>query len=1492
MAALGNQNMKILTPQPSQILTVFTKSGSPLDITLDGGATGSFIKHECAVKHNFKIWPNNQSAGLADNKTNVKSIGYIEEVFFRDKWSVKFKGLVVENLKADVYGGQPFMIDNDIIQRPARNIITVLGKYTVMQTNTVLPTKNPNSAAMITFAKMNILNNVIYPGQSIIIDFKNNLPTAPVSVEVRSKFNNAVLPTIQSNPNCISVTNSSAEPLIIPDDINVADIVTCSGVDIQDIQTKPHTKKSLVKNDNYKQVNLKIEKTNVNNQHIKRLTDIHEQYQNVFDGHLTGYNGRYGKHSVSLQWADETRPKTTRIHPPTWSSSKDIALQRKIDQLTDMGVLADPYEHNVQVKCIHPCFLQKKARAAGKNFDDCSIDELRFLTAPNAVNEKCRQIQTTVPDQNQIFRFLGNNKCVIFADLYESFFQNHLDKSDWGYIAINSPFKGLRVYTRSTQGLLNQDEELNQLLSKVIGDEIMKGICMKIADDLIVGGDTIDEAIDHWETVLQKLSLANLKLSPGKVRIFPKEASIFGWTIKNGTIIPDPHRQLALSKTKHTDIHTVSDLRSWIGVYKTFLIAMPGLALTMDPFDKLVAGVKDGKTTIQWTPELVQQFSEANDRCKNAIQYLTLPRRDEQLILMPDATLRNPAVGITLNVIREQKLLPVIFYSFKLTDTQTNWWPCEREALAVATAIKKCSHFILESTKPLLILSDSKPVVEAFQLMRKGKFSTSSRMAAFLYAANQYKVDIQHISGKYKQNVAPDYLSRNPATCNNNQCQICKFITETSMCVVSAIKVIPSIPIAVRDITGPIQTNKFERHGPLMLRTFTQNEILSSPTNDNPPIGNKQTWTELQQQDFACSEAHRRLVSGQQPNKRGPMSNDIRKYYNSCQAKDLLVVVEGIPNTTQTRNRIVVPKDFVPAIASQLHHRTSNHPSQYQLEKLFNKYYFGIHSKQAIAEITNECVLCKSNKYIAPFKTEYQAISRPDHPGRIFNIDVMRRNNQKVMVCRDLFSTYTTTAIVRSEQAECLLKGILECITVIRAPGHVKIRTDGATGFQALRENPKLEKLNIVVETTDPGNKNSIATADNAIKELESELVKLSPHDPAVNPSLLALATKSMNNKIRNRGLTAFEIMFSRDSTNQKNLNLTDKNLLEKQMEIKQTNNNNLVNSRFKNNPMQPENFHKGDTVVMVNDNDKTKARDIFMVTDVNKNKIQINKIIRYHSPNPKIQNKPRIVPLPAIYKISGNKISKQTHRYTTHEVLKQTYNPEWTPYKTITDSDDDIDAENIHPQNEPGVNNNDDNQDDDDDQDDNDNQDDNDDQDNAGSNNDDGDDPPNEPQQQSPVRNPENDPYALLEEWENKQREHAARSVHKTNISQETRALIMDLDSSFHEMCTPPTTTESELDMEWDNFSTPNISPVHPAPLMQVQSVDDAIQHAVNKMNAVVTNRPQRLENVLPIPTLHMLKKPKKKRISPPRDDLPLERYETRAYQMKISAKKGTLKK
>ena len=1392
MASLGQEIVKNLDPQPSQILTLFTKDGKPVHITLDGGATGSFITLECAEKNNFKIWKNSQTAGLADNLTSVKSLGFIEETLYRDKWSVIFKALVVKNLKAEVYGGQPFLITNDIIQRPAKNLITIHGQYTVLQTNIHVPALMPSSAALISVANMNLNHNVLYPGQEIKVPLPVDIHTAKVSVQPRieNKLESWPLPQVIDNKQgYINISNSTNEPIIFGKDINVLGIQECNEINLNEIKQIPHTFSQAQNITNVQQLESKVKDASriLNNEQSSRLNDIHKQCTNVFDGQLSGYNNYFGRHIVSLQWADDSRPKSSRSYTPKWSSATDKLLQEKIDELTNMGVLVDPYEHDVQIKCVHPCFLQKKARAGSKPLDQCATNEVRFLTAANAVNDKCRQVQTKVPDQTEIFRFIANNPYIIYADLHESFFQNHLNKKDWGFMAINSPYKGLRVYTRSTQGLLNQDEELSQLLSKVLGNLIMEGSCMKIADDLLIGGKSIDHAIDNWEKVLKQLSLANLKLSQAKVRIFPIETTIFGWVVKDGKITPDPHRQLALTKTKYTDIIKIKDLRSWMGIYKTFLIAMPGLAGIMDPFDKFVGGVKDNKSDIIWTNSLIQAFNTATERAKDSIKYLVLPRRDEQLILMPDATVKDPAVGFTMNVARNNQLLPVIYYSFKLTDQQKDWFPCERECLGLATAVKKCSHYIIESTKPTLILTDSKPVVEASRLISKGKFSSSSRMSSFLCSISRYKVDIQHVSGKYKHNIAPDYLSRNPARCINDSCHVCKFIKEEAILA---------------------------------------SNILTSP-NDSIPLGTIESWKKVQLDDYACSEAFKRLKSGQQPAKRGQNSNDIRRYYGSCLAKNLLIVEDKIPNTTQVRNRIVVPKDYVPAVITHLHNQDNKHLSAYQLEKTFNRYFFGIHVKQAIKETLDTCSLCKANKVLPVQKDNFQAKCNPQTPGSIFNADVIKRHQQKILVCTDLFSSFTSACIINDEKADTLKSSLITLITPIRNPNNVLIRTDSATGFKALLNDQSLLKLNITIEPTDPSNKNSIATVDNAIKMLENEIVKNAPHSTSINETILALSVRNLNLLIRNRGLSAHEIMFARDNVSNQNLHFSDKELADSQKLIKS--NSNKPDSTT---TSEKEIYSPGDLISINNEKSKHNVRDVYLVNKVFEDKLQVNKVIRFHSENSKLQTRPRIVRSNDIFQVKSQpKLGKfDNERHPTiidkKPVVKKS-STKWKAfpdYNKIEDSDD---------------NNNDDD---------------------------------------------DNDPYDNLRRWESNQRQHAQRSLRYEICSPVQRSQSLDNNIQRtestntqhgdwdHDFDTNSPTYHDADDNSFIDTDDDVFNPVLPvlSPMSRVQSVDNLYQaHGLN----IDTNQCQNVDNILPPPVSLPTQSKKKKKVSPPRQFLPLER-------------------
>jgi hypothetical protein len=309
-------------------------------------------------------------------------------------------------------------------------------------------------------------------------------------------------------------------------------------------------------------------------------------------------------------------------------------------------------------------------------------------------------------------------------DLYQGFFQNHMPTSDGKWLGIATPFGGVRFLRRSGQGLLGQSEELEELLSKILKDELQQGSCCKIADDIYVGADTQPQAASIYSTILKKFAMANLKISAAKTHIFPAQADILGWVWhQGGTLTPSPHRKLALKNTKLDDINTVKDLRSWTGLYKTLLIATPSLALVLDPFDQETAN-RESKEKITWTPQLMQAFAHAKNHIDNT-QQLYLPSPSDQLLMVPDGSQKTPGIGHVLFALVDNIRKPVRFHSVKLPEHCKKWAPCEIEALAFATGIQAEIDLIKESQKPLLIAPDSSPVKDAVNLIKKGKFSAS-----------------------------------------------------------------------------------------------------------------------------------------------------------------------------------------------------------------------------------------------------------------------------------------------------------------------------------------------------------------------------------------------------------------------------------------------------------------------------------------------------------------------------------------------------------------------------------------------------------------------------------------------------------------------------------------------------------------------------------------------------------------------------------------------
>ena len=451
---------------------------------------------------------------------------------------------------------------------------------------------------------------------------------------------------------------------------------------------------------------VKINRSFMTPDQIKRVDEMFLANISAFNEDLTdGYLNEDNPYEATFSFKKENRAPPVKVWVPQFNRKCQDLLQSKCDELERQGVLQDPKEHGVDVRNVSPCFIQQKARAKGKQLEKCDLSEIRFITCYNVLNDSIHPISGRSKSYNDILMFLSRFKYLIFADLYNSYFQVRVAKKHWKYLAVMTPFRGIKVMTRCGQGLLNSDVELDQVLGRVLGDDMSAGYCLAARDDLFVGGNTIDEALDNWNAVLSKIAQNNLKITARKVRMFLGDTEVFGHRITDGSVKPSDHIITTLGKTVTEDLRTVKQVNAWKGLYKTLIRHLPRLAHMMAPFDAACGG-KPSASQFDWTsPGILEAFNAATNQLEK-INETFLPHPNEQLYLMPDTAKVNLCTGWVLYTKRTseggEKLLPVQFASAKLPKYMATWCPCELEGAGAVVAIDQVRHWINESaSQPL-----------------------------------------------------------------------------------------------------------------------------------------------------------------------------------------------------------------------------------------------------------------------------------------------------------------------------------------------------------------------------------------------------------------------------------------------------------------------------------------------------------------------------------------------------------------------------------------------------------------------------------------------------------------------------------------------------------------------------------------------------------------------------------------------------------------------
>lgn len=522
----------------------------------------------------------------------------------------------------------------------------------------------------------------------------------------------------------------------------------------------------------------------------------------------------------------------------------------------------------------------------------------------------------------------------------------------------------------------------------------------------------------------------------------------------------------------------------------------------------------------------------------------------------------NGGIGSVLFIIRNGETKLGGYFSMKMKSFQLNWLPCEQEALAITASINHWRTFIKNSKLKTQILTDSKPCVQAFTKLTRGEFSQSNRIVTFLSALSIYNVTLQHISGS--ANELSDYLSRNPAECNlpHDRCQICSFVKDL-------------IPATVMAITVA--------------------DVLDRKVN--MPFISPAAWKATQSDCPDLRRAYAMLTQGTKPSHKQAKSKDTRSYRNvaSINADGLLVVKKEIPYLG-TQNLTVVPRYVLSlGLLTALHIRLS-HPSKSQLSKVFHRHFFGLDAEKQIEIITNDCTHCVSLKTIPQNLPEFTTSYPPPSPGFRFAADVLCRSRQKILITRDTFSSFTKACIIDKEDKDCLRTAIIETTSDLRVSESSSIRVDGGPAFQSLVNDRTLNKLGIVVDVGRLKNKNKNPVAEKAVREVEMELRIRHPDGESISKSDLCTVMHILNSRIRNRGLSAREIVYQRNQNTGQQLKIDDGELASAQYELRRDNHGPSAQSKG-GRTYSGHQFKPGDLVYAKLDGSKHCSRERYIVT-------------------------------------------------------------------------------------------------------------------------------------------------------------------------------------------------------------------------------------------------------------------------------------------------------
>lgn len=339
--------------------------------------------------------------------------------------------------------------------------------------------------------------------------------------------------------------------------------------------------------------------------------------------------------------------------------------------------------------------------------------------------------------------YLHGAKYFTKLDFKAAYNQIAVDPIDRDKLCFSIPRRGVFRFKRLPFGLANAAASMQELVDRLFGRLLGKGI-ITYFDDLLIYASTRETLWSLTTFVLETLVEANINLNfdkcifdTNKINYLSFDVTGEGWSPSRESI--DCIAKTTLPKNK-------KDLHSFLGAANWYRDFFKNFSLVSAPLYHLIR--TEAPNLISWSPVNVTIFEGMKDKL-SLLPTLHFPSPTSELRVVTDAS--KAGFGGVLEQMNGGKWEPLLYFSKSTNKAQSNYPAIQLEALGIVLALEKFAYFL--HGRKFTLVTDQLPLKHILD-----KAETSPMHARWFVRLQNFSFVTVHLDGK--SNTLCDFLSR------------------------------------------------------------------------------------------------------------------------------------------------------------------------------------------------------------------------------------------------------------------------------------------------------------------------------------------------------------------------------------------------------------------------------------------------------------------------------------------------------------------------------------------------------------------------------------------------------------------------------------------------------------------------------------------------------------------------------------------------------------